>query len=189
MLTPSAFSENHSKSNVIITKIKSDFIDIRRKSETIDFLNNVVVEREDTSFLADKMTAYYYENTGESANNTQSGDDSSGHSKSIKEIDAWGNVKIFNQEFTAIGDSGIYDPSSGTFTLIDNVVFNNGTSVAKGQKFVYNLNTKKGYLFGIKDEQGASTAQDQRVVVVIGDDIGKDDSFGAKKNNKNRLKQ
>lgn len=169
---PNAFCANHNKNGTIITKVKSNFIDIKRKSQTIDFIDNAVVEREDASFLADKMTAYYYENSDKKAENNQTG-----QSKSIKKIDAWGNVKVFNEEFTATGDSGVYDPALGEFILLDNVIFNNGTSLAKGEKFVYNLNTKKGYLVGVKNQENTTPEnnEDHRVTVIIGDDVGKGD--------------
>jgi lipopolysaccharide export system protein LptA len=41
------------------TRIRSDIIDIKQKSQKIDFIGNVVVEREDTSLLANKMEVFY----------------------------------------------------------------------------------------------------------------------------------
>ena len=36
-------------------------MDIKRKNQTIDFFGNVIVEKEDSSMLADKMTVFYEE--------------------------------------------------------------------------------------------------------------------------------
>ncbi len=146
------------------TRIRSDIIDIKRKSQTVNFLKNVVVEKEDSSLLAQKMTLIYYDKEAipEGAS-------------SIERIDAWDSVKIFTEEFIASGDVGHYDPTKDIFVLEQNVIVNNGSSIASGDKFVYDLTTKKGYFVG-KNEQSLSAAknagsQDNRVVVVIGNDL------------------
>jgi lipopolysaccharide transport protein LptA len=163
------------------TRIRSDIIDIKRKSQTINFLHNVVVEKGDSSLLADKMTVFYEE---KSASKTVSGEKES----SITRIDAQENVKIFSKEFVASGEFGYYEPKQDIFVLEKNVIVNNGTSIATGQKFVYNLTTKKGHFVGAKDEtaivdQGNAGA-DKRVVVIIGDD-----AVGGKKKNKQKNEQ
>ena len=78
----------------------------------------------------------------------------------IKRIEAKDNVKIFNDEFLATGKSGFYDPKADNFILEEDVVINQGTSVATGEKFIYNLTTKKGNLVGQKND---------RVIVIIND--------------------
>ena len=124
---------------MVTTTIRAKFIIITRQSGIIEFLENAITEREDTSFLADKMIVYYDE-----AKKTDIGQEN--ESGSIKKIDAIGHVKIFNQEIVATGDTGSYDPSLGIFTIEENVIFNNGTSIANGKKFVYDINTKKSNL-------------------------------------------
>jgi len=90
----------------------------------------------------------------------------------IKRIDAKENVKIFSEEFVASGDFGYYDPKQNIFVLEAHVIVNNGTSIASGDKFVYNLATKKGNFIGKKDETSITgNGGDKRVVVVIGDDL------------------
>lgn len=141
------------------TRIRSDIIDIKRKSETVDFINNVVVEKDDSSLLAQNMTIFYNEK-------------SEGKSAEIKIIKAKDNVRIFSEEFVASGDSGYYDPSKDIFALEKNVVVNNGTSLASGNKFVYNLKTKKGKFIGGSDSTSiVRNGGDERVVVVIGNDL------------------
>lgn len=140
------------------TRIRSDIIDIKRKSQTIDFINNVVVEKDDSSLLANKMTVFYNEKSKEKA--------------SIKRIDAKENVKIFSEEFIASGDFGYYDPAKNIFVLEKNVIVNNGTSIASGQKFVYSLQSKKGNFVGGKNETSITgNGGDKRVVIVIGNDL------------------
>jgi len=147
------------------TRIRSDIIDIKRKSQTIDFFNNVVVEKDDSSLLAQKMTVFYDEKP-------KRGDESDGGGSSINKIEARENVKIFSEDFIASGDFGYYEPKKNSFTLEKNVIVNNGTSIASGDKFVYDLKTKKGVFVGKKNETSiAGNGGDKRVVVIIGDDI------------------
>ncbi|MCE3254790.1 MAG: hypothetical protein K0R25_284 [Rickettsiaceae bacterium] len=155
----------------IITKIKSNFIDIERSSETVKLTDNVVVERDDMSVTANKMILYYHK-------------DEETEQNSITKIEAIDNVKIFNGEFVATGRYGIYRPSQNNVTLQDNVTFNNGTSVARGEKFIYDLKTKKGHLVGASPDnektKKINTTEpisdrpvDNRVIVIIDDETAK----------------
>jgi lipopolysaccharide transport protein LptA len=161
------------------TRIRSDIIDIKRKSQTIDFFHNVVVEKDDSSLLAQKMTVFYKQES-------KDGFKQENGKSSIKKIEAKEEVKIFSEDFIASGDLGYYEPDKNSFTLEKNVIVNNGTSIASGNKFVYNLATKKGVFVGKKDETSiAGNGGDKRVVVVIGDDIqGQKKSTKKSKNNK-----
>lgn len=167
------------------TRIRSDIIDIKRKSQTIDFINNVVVEKDDGSLLANKMTILYDQKpqpkVDEAGNST-------GQKSTIRRIDAKDNVKIFSEEFIASGDTGYYDPKKDIFVLEKNVIVNNGTSIASGGKFIYNLKTKKGNFVGAKDETSITgNGGDKRVVVVIGDDA--EDPKKSKKSKKEKNEQ
>ena len=154
------------------TRIRSDVIDIKRKSQTIDFLGNVVVEKEDSSMLAKKMTVFYEEKSQSKPGSKSKASQKQTSQKkqtSIKRINAKDDVKIFSEEFIATGSTGYYDPKKNFFVLEKDVLVNNGTSIASGDKFIYNLNTKKGHFVG-KRLQSSITAR-ERVVVIIGDDI------------------
>lgn len=141
------------------TRIRSDIIDIKRKSQTIKFLKNVVVEKDDSSLLAQKMTVLYSKKTAK-------------QDSKIKRIDAVDNVRIFSEEFVGSGDFGHYDPNRNIFVLRKNVIVNNGTSIASGDKFVYSLKTKKGKFIGPKNEASITgNGGDKRVVIVIGNDF------------------
>jgi len=146
---------------MVTTIIRAKFISIIRQSGVIEFLENAITEREDTSFLADKMIVYYDETKEKEINQKN-------EAGSIKKINAFGHVKIFNQEIVATGDAGSYDPSLGIFTIEENVIFNNGTSIANGKKFVYDANTKKSNLFGEEKKEGE--LKDSRVLIIIGEE-------------------
>lgn len=168
------------------TRIRSDIIDIKRKSQTIDFINNVVVEKDDGSLLANKMTILYDQKP---QSKTDAAGNSVGQKSTIRRIEARENVKIFSEEFIASGDSGYYDPKKDIFVLEKNVIVNNGTSIASGGKFVYHLKTKRGNFVGPKDETSITgNGGDKRVVVVIGDDA-QDQKKQSKKSKKEKDEQ
>lgn len=151
------------------TRIRSDIIDIKRKSRIVKFINNVVVEKDDSSLLAKEMIVIYDEKSQESRNIAGSEEN---NNVSIKRIDASGNVKIFTEEFIASGDYGHYDPKRDVFILEKNVIVNNGTSIASGNKFIYNIKTKQSNFVGAKDETSISKKNgDKRVTVVIGNEL------------------
>ena len=185
------------------TRIRSDIIDIKRKSQTIDFLGNVAVEKEDSSLLAKKMTVIYEEKSAQKPKSksveskifkeeiAKDEEKSSLEPKpkkesSIKRIDAKEDVKIFSEEFIATGNTGYYDPSENIFVLEKNVMVNNGTSIANGDKFIYHLDTKKGNFVGKSLESSVigEEVTDKRVMMVIGDDLKTQKT--SKKSNKNK---
>ena len=145
------------------TRIRSDIIDIKQKSQKIDFIGNVVVERDDASLLANKMEVFYNDKNAVKNNSN------------IKEIKAFGDVKMFNDEFVASSDLANFFPDKNIFTLEKNVIVNNGTSILTGDKFVYDVKTKKGNFVGKKisnnsDKKSEKNAED-RVTIIIGDDL------------------
>jgi lipopolysaccharide transport protein LptA len=165
---------------MVKTTIYSKFISVKRKSGIIEFLDNVIVEQEDISFLADRMLVYYDENKKEEVGDAA-------EVSAIKKIDAFGHVKIFNQEFVATGQTGSYDPALGVFTIEENVTFNNGTSLANGNKFVYNVETKKSNLFGNDTKENG--LKDNRVLVIIGEEEKDKKDKKDKKNKKSKQEE
>jgi lipopolysaccharide export system protein LptA len=136
----------------IPTKVRSNIIDIKKNLHVIDFIGNVIVEKDQDSILADKMILFYQENKS---------DNQTTKSK-IEKIEASDNVKFFSKDYVATSKNGYYNPDQDLLTLENDVVVNNGTSIAKGNKFIYNFKTKKGNL----------TEQDRvkRATVIIGND-------------------
>ena len=92
-------------------------------------------------------------------------------STKIKKIEAFDHVKIFTDDSTATGDTGYFDPNENIFVLEKNVMVNNGTSIASGEKFIYNLTSKKGYFIGKQNQTNKQKDQDDRVTVIITDSV------------------
>lgn len=159
------------KAKNIQTRIRSDIIDIKQKSKKIDFVGNVVVERDDTSLLSNKMEVFYIDKVSDKSEIK--------NNSNIKEIKAFGNVKMFNDEFVASSDLANFYPNKNIFILEKNVIVNNGTSILTGDKFIYDLKTKKGDFVGQKnrdnlkkdDKLNGEKSGDDRVTITIGDDI------------------
>lgn len=95
-----SFANNNSKKNKSQIKIKADIFDIKQNNQKIDLINNVIIEKEDISLLSDKMEIIYHDNKKSDLSN----------SSKIKEIKALNNIKMFNNEFVASSQIGIYDP-------------------------------------------------------------------------------
>ena len=133
----------------IKTNIKSEIIKIAKNKNFIEFKDNVILVREDISFLADKMIVFTKKNKNIS-NDFQ-----------IELIEADGKVKIFSQEFIATGDSGIYDIRKNFFKIYGNVILNEGTRIANGSEFVYDITTEKGSLLSKK----------KRPIIIINEDL------------------
>lgn len=142
-------------------------MDIKRKSQTVNFIGNVVIEKQDSSLLSQKMTILYNEDKKQNVGGRVDGEESQSKKSSIKKIYTDEKVKIFSEDFVATGDSGYYDPQADVFILEKNVVVNNGVSIANGDKFVHHISTKKSNFVGRKEDSGP---EDKRVVVILGDD-------------------
>jgi len=116
-LLPSKPSEIH---------IKSDQIIITQDQDKISFKDNVVITKDDVVMLSNLMLVSYHNDK-----------------QNIKDINLLGRVKILNDEFTASGNKGSYNIKKEELTLHENVIFNNGLSLANGEKFIYNFKTRK----------------------------------------------
>lgn len=166
------------------TKIKSDIIEIRKNSKQIEFIHHVIIDKGEDSILADKMILYYEDNSKKDSAKLDStkGDAKSPDQSSIKEIEAFGNVKIFSDDLIATADKGNYNPRKDLMVLENNVVVNRGLSVAQGDKFIYNLVSKQGNFvgqFASSSKKGNAKTDpdktDNRVILII-------DSKGIKEN-------
>ncbi len=84
----------------------------------------------------------------------------------IKNIQADKDVKIFASNFVATSEKGFYNPNKSIFILEDDVIVNNGDSIGVGDRFIYNLNTKKGE-FTARRKGNLKSKTDKRVSITI----------------------
>tara|TARA_Y100000389_G_scaffold38523_1_gene32895 strand:+ start:2748 stop:3266 length:519 start_codon:yes stop_codon:yes gene_type:complete len=132
------------------TNITSDKVKIVKDKNFIEFIDNVILVREDISFLANKMWVL-------TDDDKKMSDDFQ-----IKLIKASDKVKIFNQEFIATGDQGIYDVKKNFIKIYGNVILNEGTKIAKGSEFVYDITLGKASL---------SSKSEERPVIIINENL------------------
>jgi len=79
---------------------------------------------------------------------------------------------MFNDEFVASSDLAFFYPNKNIFILEKNVIVNNGSSILTGDKFIYDIKTKKGNFVGQKIAKNSKKNNvDERVTIVIGNDI------------------
>lgn len=185
------YAKNISKKNKKYSTvvIKSDIIDIKKKDQNIEFIDNVIIEKDDSSLLANKMILFYEENKTNTKNeedlpeygeqkistdqDNQINNDTSSNKKYslIKKIEAYDKVKLFSDSYSASSDYGFFDPKNNSFILEKNVIVNNGSSTASGEKFIFDLKTKKGNLIGSKDTSNDVIKKDKRVIIIIDEEL------------------
>lgn len=150
------------------TIITSDFIDIKRKSQKIEFLDNVVVKNGPDMMHSKKMTVFYKEEKQKNSE-IKATNQKQTPTNEIEKIVASGEVKVFTADFVATSDFGYYDPKNSLFILQENVVVNNGDSIGTGDKFIYSLKTRKGNFIGKKGKKDG-LKKDNRVIIIIDKD-------------------
>lgn len=163
------------------TKITSDKIDIKQKTQSVNFIGNVVVVKDDSSMLSDSMEVIYFQKNNQSQNNKLNkksdlkklnNEDKLKQKTEIEKIISKTKVKIFSDEFIAVGNSGYFDVKNNFFVLEGDVMVNNGISIARGDKFIHNLDNKKSSFVGIeKKKNNQDFVKDSRVTVILGDDV------------------
>ena len=146
----------YAKNSAVKTNIKSKIVKIVKDKNFIEFKGNVILVQEDISFLANQMLVFIDKNKKMS------------DKAEIQLIKAKGKVKIFNQEFIATGDSGIYDVDKDIFKIFGDVILNEGTKIAYGTEFIYDVSNKKGSLSSsVKNNDGKVS----RPTVIIHEDL------------------
>lgn len=167
VLSHNAFAQFSKPKKETPTKITSDVIDVNRKAQTVDFIGNVVVTKDDSRMLSNKMTVLYNEKKQPKRHNKADTElvtndntvDSQGKKESeeavseIEKIIAKDNVRLFGEDIVATSKEGYYDPKKELFVLEKDVVANDGGSVGTGSLFIYELIAKKGYFVGEKQMQ------------------------------------
>jgi lipopolysaccharide export system protein LptA len=119
-------------------QIESDKLEVREKDGRAEFAGNVRVAQGTTVLRAGRLLVYYIKG-GEGSAATGSA--------AIDRIEASQKVHIQSDKQIATGDEGIFDLTSGVFTLSGKeVVLSEGDNVAVGCKLVVNTKTGRANL-------------------------------------------
>lgn len=148
-LSAKGFAQTSNNYDVTIT---SNLIDIKKKSKTIDFVDNVVIKNGPDIMTAQKVILFYKKSSNSNKNE-------------IDIINAYHDVKIFASDFVATAELGYYNPNKSLFTLEKDVIVNNGNSIGVGDKFIYNLTTKQGEF--LTKNSTSNAKKDNRVSITI----------------------
>lgn len=152
LLAGNLYANQATNQKTVPTKVKANIIDIKKNLHVINFIGNAVVEKDQDIIFADKMILFYQE----SKTDTQT------TKSKIEKIEAIDNVKLFSQDYVASSKNAYYIPDQDLLTMENEVTVNNGASVATGDKFLYNLKTKKGNFVG--------QSKEKRAKIIIGND-------------------
>jgi lipopolysaccharide export system protein LptA len=184
--------------------ITADHFYLRKKEANLDFVGNVTIAREEVVMKSSKMLAIFSKESVDKtasgqqkeANEGQNSEGKGGQKQNDKKhsgktkkytpklLKIISNVpiKIFTNDSVISADRGYYNHLEKQFILEGNVLLNNGTSVVSGNKFIYDLATKKGRLlsqFLLEDNKNKNlkinSKEDskiqKRAVVIINDEI------------------
>ncbi|MFI4955351.1 MAG: LptA/OstA family protein [Gammaproteobacteria bacterium] len=116
--------------------ITSEELIFYRSQNIAVFSGHVVAIQGDTTVKANKMEVFF------NGGNTKSDEKLS----KVKSINLKENVEIITPQEKATATNGVYNVEQGIFTLNDDVVMNQGETILKGDKMVYNKNTAESLL-------------------------------------------
>jgi lipopolysaccharide export system protein LptA len=149
-------AEDGDRGNQPIT-IKSNQLYTDSKSSTAIFTGKVVAKQQDVTIFADKLVVYYPEQGGQ-----------------VDRVEAFGNVRIVQQNRLGTGEHAVYNNKEGKITLYDNPKVHQGNDVVSGKVITYFIGEEKSVVTG---------GPDTRVEAVIyPKGRGKDGERGSKSN-------
>lgn len=120
-------------------KINADTLEVRDKNKVATFTGNVKMVQGDTVMQC-KVLVVYYDNEA-TPGNIKAAQPGPGGQQQIRKIEAKGNVIVTKKDQTATGDSGIFEMSTNTVTLIGNVAITQNQNILKGERLVTNMTT------------------------------------------------
>lgn len=151
-------NNNCKKSSSQNINITADYFHLRKKEANLDFIGNVTIAREEVVMKSSKMLAVFSKESvdetvssqqkknSEKQNNERRGSKTNKNTPKLLKIISNVPIKIFTNDSVISADRGYYNHLEKQFILERNVLLNNGTSVVSGNKFTYDLATKKGRL-------------------------------------------
>jgi lipopolysaccharide export system protein LptA len=128
------FSQNRDQP----VRIRAASLEVREKDKQATFTGDVHVINGDTELRCKSLVVFYDEDTG-GGKNMKAADPGPGGERSIKRIEAKGNVLVTQKDQNATGDSAIFNMKENIVTLIGNVVVTRASDVLRGPKLTVDL--------------------------------------------------
>lgn len=116
--------------------IKSDELQADTKSKTATFSGKVVAKQDDITIYCDRLVVRYAEHGGQ-----------------VDKVDAFGNVRIVQQNRIGTGQHGTYFSKEGKITLTGNPRVVQGKDMVSGQEITYFVNEEKSLVTGSSKER------------------------------------
>jgi len=133
LAAPADKSSRKDRSNLPIT-IKSNELTADNKGKTAVFTGKVVAKQGDISIFADKITVNYADKKGD-----------------VEKIEAYGNVRIVQQNKTGTAAQAVYDSRDGRITLTGNPRVMQGGDSISGKTITYYVDDDKSVVSGGDD--------------------------------------
>ena len=129
----------NSKDPVNIDAAKLDYFD---KEQKLVYTGNVVATQGESKLEAGRLVIFLTPKDAAASTGVPSS------SSQIRRMEAAGPVTIVSKDQIGTGDSGIYEKSENKVYLIGNVTLTQGPNVTKGDKLIYDMNTKQAAVTG-----------------------------------------
>jgi lipopolysaccharide export system protein LptA len=127
------FSQNRDQP----VKIKAASLEVREKDKMATFSGDVHVLNGDTELRCKSLVVFYDEDTG--GQNLKAADPGPSGERSIKRIEAKGNVIVVQKDQHATGDAAIFNMRENTVMLTGNVVVTRAQDILRGQRLTVDL--------------------------------------------------
>jgi lipopolysaccharide export system protein LptA len=127
------FSQNRDQP----VKIQAASLEVREKDKMATFSGNVHVLNGDTELRCKSLVVFYDEDTG--GQNLKAADPGPSGERSIKRIEAKGNVIVVQKDQHATGDAAIFNMRENTVMLTGNVVVTRAQDILRGQRLTVDL--------------------------------------------------
>ncbi len=130
-------------------QIDADQLEVRDKDKMAIFTGHVVAVQGKLRLETNQMKVFYEDNKTASAapviENAPA--PAGGQSRKVKRIEAFGAVKIMQENQTGTGNSGVYDMQQGQMTLTGNVTLTQDGNVIQGDRLVTNTRTQESHVY------------------------------------------
>jgi lipopolysaccharide export system protein LptA len=127
------FSQNRDQP----VKIQAASLEVREKDKMATFSGNVHVLNGDTELRCKSLVVFYDEDTG--GQNLKAADPGPSGERSIKRIEAKGNVIVVQKDQNATGDAAIFNMRENTVMLTGNVIVTRAQDILRGQRLTVDL--------------------------------------------------
>ncbi|QWV96721.1 lipopolysaccharide transport periplasmic protein LptA [Geomonas nitrogeniifigens] len=107
-------------------KVKSDTLNTDNEKKTATFEGKVVARQGDMTLYTDRMVVSY-----------------NGPNNEVSQVEAFGNVRIVQEDRQATGAHGVYDPKTARIVLDGNPKVVSGEDVVTGKVITYYVNEQR----------------------------------------------